>query len=322
MSKFAKIAAFFLLFIGVLFAFFAMYSLSKGKNKIPDVVDVVKAGKESKTYHFVAAAKDLPAGHYLTAEDLMMSEKKETLPTGFSKIDQLVNRTLLVNINANQIISKEDLIEGVAGLLAEGERAVSIKVDEASAVGHKLQPGDWVDVFVVLKRDGQELDAAQARMLLPRIKVIAYGSAVYGAQASGDTQSKEAAKTTAKTAVLAVKVQEVNRLLLAEQQGQVQLALRNPLDQNEPSADMLKQIPGLSVRKTLNQDVSDATAAINDSLAAIKFGDLAKDVGHLVINKVVEKPAQSTKQMTPMSRGAGGVSVEVIKGSRKETMRY
>ncbi len=38
-----------------------------------------------------------------------------------------------------------------------------------------MQPGDYVDVFLVLRRDNQEIGASHARMLLPRLRVLAYG---------------------------------------------------------------------------------------------------------------------------------------------------
>ncbi len=39
--------------------------------------------------------------------------------------------------------------------VAEGERAVAINIDEAIAVGYRIKPGDFVDVFFFLKQDKQ-----------------------------------------------------------------------------------------------------------------------------------------------------------------------
>jgi pilus assembly protein CpaB len=319
MSKISKLIAIVLLIFGFALAAFSLFSSGNKKSIDKEYVDV---SREHKLFDVVVANKDLSPGHSLRKEDLEIKREPEMIAGSFKDMNDAVGKTVAQDIQKDKAIFRSQLVGGVAGLVMEGERAVSIKVDEASAVGHKIQPGDWVDVFVVLKRDSQEINATQARMVLPRRKVIAYGARIHGESIEEDSKNKESA-AVARTAVIAVKVEEVNRLLLAEQQGQVQLALRNPLDQNEPSADMLKQLPGLSVRKGLNQDVSDATAAINDSLAAIRVEDLAKEVGSvLAMDKVAGKPGQIRKKSSSTQVAESGVVVEVIRGTRKETVRY
>lgn len=319
MSKISKIMAIMLLVFGF---FLAIAAFLISKNNASETNLAPAEQREKILFDVVFSKRDLPAGYFVTAEDVVKKTDEQKINGSFDDIGAVVGRTTAHEIKKDAVLQRNNFLEGVAGLIAEGERAVSIKVDEVSAVGHKIKPGDWVDLFVVLKRDGQEVDGTQARMLLPRKKVIAYGSSIYGEIQDSESKDKEKSKGVARTAVIAVKVEEVNRLLLAEQQGQVQLALRSPLDQNEPSADMLRQLPGLNVRKTVNQDVSDATAAINDSLAAIKFEDLAKDVGFLAIYKVAEKQSRIAKKSSVVPKNVSGVAVEVIRGNRKETVRY
>lgn len=315
MNRLSKILAFALLTIGATLALIAIYSSQTKNINIEQSQDKVVAKRERVS--MVVAGRDLPAGHYLKIEDLKTIEVEKSTqlnPENIVSPSILLGRTTAVEIEKDKPISQSLLIEGIAGFLASGERAVSIKVDEASAVGSKLKPGDWVDVFVVLRRDGQEVDSTQARMVLPRKKLIAFGAKTQVNGHQADSKDKDTSNGIARTAVIAVQVQEVNRLLLAEQQGQVQLALRSPLDQNEPSADMLQRIPGLNVAKSLNQNVSIETSALDASLLALKMSDLGSD-----------NTAGSVKVVEQMNKKVGaskGASVEVIRGSRREMVRY
>lgn len=317
MNKVSKIAAILFLIFGVLLAIFALY---KNQSQ-PEIKNerVTSFAAQQPTVSIVVAARDLPAGHLLTDEDVLLEKVSKRMPENFSEPSLVVGRTTAQEISKNQALNHGQLIDGVAGLLATGERAVSIKVDEASAVGHKIKAGDWVDVFLVIRRDGQEVNSTQSRMLLPRKKVLAYGGNTSTPMQEEETNKQGKNNAVPRTAVLAVQVEEVNRLLLAEQQGQVLLALRSPLDQNEPSADMLERIPGLSVGTPLNQNVSTETSALNASLLALKMSDLGADVAI----STAESVKQVSKKVKRQNVNAPtGTTVEMIRGNRKETVRY
>ena len=193
--------------------------------------------------------------------------------------------------------------------LQAGERAVAIKVDESSAVGHKLAPGDWVDVLVVLRKDSQEVDATQARQLLARKRVLAYGSQMEGA--AGKDGADEAARTgqPPRTAVLAVQAQEVNALLLAERQGQVLLALRNPLDRED--APSRAAVPSTEV-VVLEQL---ARTAPGRALPPSQTASLL--TAHHGLPPAARRPGGEGSPPR-----ATGLAVEVLRGNRSETVHY
>lgn len=323
MSRLTKFAAIALLLAGALLAVMALLNTQQSSQS--EALPAPQAALPQVAV--VVTARDVPAGQVLTAADVSVQNMAQMPANGFGNASMVVGRSTSVELAQGTPVAAHSLLDGLAGMLMVGERAVSIKVDEASAVGHKLQPGDWVDVFAVFRRDSQEVDTTQARMLLPRKKVLAYGAQLQTLP-QGDGKKKEEAKSAdrqnppvARTAVIAVPVEEVNRLLLAEQQGQVLLALRSPLDQHEPSSDKLKHIAGLGVVAPLHQDVSKESAALDASLTALTMADLAKDTA--------AKATLSAKQAQPASvrrthvRAApGGANVEVIKGVRKETLKY
>ena len=325
MSKLTKFAAIALLLVGALLAVVALFNTQQSSH--PEALPAPQAAVPQIAV--VVASRDVPAGHVLTAADVSVQNMAQMPVGGFGNASMVVGRSTSVELAQGTAVATHSLLDGLAGMLMVGERAVSIKVDEASAVGHKLQPGDWVDVFAVFRRDSQEVDTTQARMLLPRKKVLAYGTQLQ-TPPQGDGKKKEEAKSAdrqnaavARTAVIAVPVEEVNRLLLAEQQGQVLLALRSPLDQHEPSSDKLKHIAGLGVVTPLHQDVSKESAALDSSLTALTMADLAKDTGAKPTPTLSVKQAQPASAARVHVRAApSGANVEVIKGVRKETLKY
>src|SRR3990172_1430242 len=66
---------------------------------------------------------------------------------------------------------------GMVGRIPAGYRAVSVKIDEVTAAGYQIQPGDWVDVIV-----GMDIDSGNnrkketiAEVILQHVQVVAVG---------------------------------------------------------------------------------------------------------------------------------------------------
>lgn len=266
-------------------------------------------GTVAPTVSMVVASKALPAGHLLQAEDVRL-QPVAMLPPGAVALEaSVLGRTLAQPAAEGDPVIASRLLGGIAAGLQAGERAVAIKVDESSAVGHKLAPGDWVDVLVVLRKDSQEVDATQARQLLARKRVLAYGSQMEGA--AGKDSADEAARTgqPPRTAVLAVQAQEVNALLLAERQGQVLLALRNPLDRED--APSRAAVPSTEV-VVLEQL---ARTAPGRALPPSQTASLL--TAHHGLPPAARRPGGEGSPPR-----ATGLAVEVLRGNRSETVHY
>src|SRR3546814_10697731 len=94
------------------------------------------------------------------------------------------------------------LARGLATYLHEGERAVTIPVDESAGASQQVTHGDMVDVFFTLSQNSEVTDT-QTRLLLPRVRVLAYGNeSVDGPLVAPDKTGRRAAAPP--TAVLAV----------------------------------------------------------------------------------------------------------------------
>ena len=96
-------------------------------------------------------------------------------------------------------------------------RAVSVRVNDVVGVAGFLLPGNHVDV-VTAYRDGQE---TRSETVVQNVKVLAVDQ-------TASTDKNEPVVVRAVT--LEVTPADAEKLVLAEQRGAIQLALRNPLD--------------------------------------------------------------------------------------------
>jgi pilus assembly protein CpaB len=202
---------------------------------------------QAPVYPVVVAAKPLPAGQAIPADALRV-ERLTINPAGaFQDAGVAAGRVPVLDLAEGTPVMENQLVSGLAVRIGEGERAVAVKADEVMGVGNKIQPGDFVDVFVTLKSDGKDVDRSQARLLLSRKRVLAFGAVSVDSMQSkvGDKAAAQQAQRVepARTAVLAVSVDDVNRLSIADNSGKLLLALRNPTDMSEPDPKLFAELP-------------------------------------------------------------------------------
>ena len=316
MHKGFKFLALTLVVLGGLLAWMA-FLLSAPAKPVAAPQPVVANPMQAVKTRMVVARQALPAGHLLQAEDVHL-QPVAMLPPGAVALEaSVLGRTLAQPAAEGDPVIASRLLGGIAAGLQPGERAVAIKVDESTAVGHKLTPGDWVDVLVVLRKDNQEVAATQARPLLLRKRVLAYGSQLEGTrQAAKEGAVEDAARAgqPPRTAVLAVQAQEVSPLLLAERQGQVLLALRHPLD----------------VRDAASAEAPVAAPlVVTDSTGAVVLEQLARTAAASVpLHSPSASPPLAFHGLPRKTVSAAsaprkpGLAVEVIRGNRSETVHY
>jgi len=177
----------------------------------------------------VAAARDLPIGKRILAEDLKsLSLDRKDLPKGvFRKGSDLVDRSVAVPVIAGEVVLNAKLTakgsgEGLTALIEPGMRAVSVQINEISGVSGFIQPGTRVDVLFT--RTFSNGDAATTT-ILQNVRVIAYGRQL---DPAGKLDPRDTARPT--VATLLVTQDQAQKLVLAQQRGRIQLVLRNGLD--------------------------------------------------------------------------------------------
>jgi pilus assembly protein CpaB len=182
----------------------------------------------------VVAASDLDIGAELTADDVRVIQwPANALPQNvMSNPADVIGRGLVLPVIQNEPIlpmklASKDAGAGLPPAIPPGLRAVSVRVNEVIGVAGYVVPGTRVDVVVTLSPTQQQQDMT-AKVILTDVQVLAAGTKI-----ERDTDKGKPIPVNVVT--LLVNPDEAERLTLAANEGKIQLALRNPLDKENPA---------------------------------------------------------------------------------------
>jgi pilus assembly protein CpaB len=185
---------------------------------------------EVANYHVVVAAKPLSMGARLTAADLKVVAWPSTSPVAnaHKDVSEVLNRGLLSAVVENEPVTESKLapLEAGAGLppsIPPGMRAMSVKVNEVVGVAGFVIPGTRVDVLVTLKQRSNESEPI-SRAVVSNVQVLTAGTRY------DQEKAKDGEPIPSTVVTLMVSPADAERITLAQAQGQIMLALRNPLD--------------------------------------------------------------------------------------------
>jgi pilus assembly protein CpaB len=111
---------------------------------------------------------------------------------------------------------------GLSVTIAEGMRAISVRVDEVVGVAGFVLPGTRVDVLLTIDRSGKGAGDPMTHALLQNIQTLAAGQEVQ--------QDKDGKPKSVPVITLLVTPDQAETLTLAANSGRIQLSLRNTLD--------------------------------------------------------------------------------------------
>ncbi len=264
-----------------------VYALMLARQPAPAQLPVSQAVQDTPAnqYAVVVASKALEAGKPIPADAIRVEKLPIKPGNSFENAAEVAGKIAVTDVGVGVPLLQTHLSGGLATQVAQGERAVAINIDEAIAVGNRIKPGDFVDVFFFLKleRDG-EVSPTQTRLLLSKLRVLASGSSSVNEDAA-----KVENRAPARTVVLAVPVADINKLTLAQHAGRLTLALRNPKDEAVPSESLYPTLPPILQARGFKPGSTDAgsgkvlTAAlagepVNQAYAGVSLPGLsAKD---------------------------------------------
>src|ERR1700759_47032 len=183
------------------------------------------------TMKIVAAVDQLAAGTALTPQNLKIVDWPASIPLAgaFSGPAQLVGRSLIYPVNANQPLVANDLAAPGSGLglsvkIPDGMRAISIRSNDVVGVAGFLYPGSHVDVLLTIRPD--HASASLTQTILQDVAVLTAGQTL-----EPDPKGRP---QTVNVVTLLLNPRDAQKLVLATQQGSVQFLLRNAADQNKP----------------------------------------------------------------------------------------
>jgi len=293
------------------------------------------------THDAVVAARPIAAGQKLASEDLKVIQLPSAVPDGISTAEAAVGHTTLTALAADAPLLEQHLVNGLSLQLEPGQRALSIAVKEPMAAGNHVRPGDFVDVFFTLDSrsgaDNADVDT-QTRLLLARSRVLAYGAtsvemppptaaqrkrtqdaddaANKGQYRSGNSEQNRS-QQPANTAVLAVPLDDVERLTLAEKFGQLTLALRHPDDLSVPDASLFAALP-TALQPVAGRLAKGATLQGADrSFAGLRFKDLATGAEAKHARRSVHAANAPRAPQAPRQQ-----TVQVHQGATVQTVSY
>lgn len=184
---------------------------------------------EVPSAYVVVAAQAMPVGTQLTKDSVKLVPwpARSPLPDGFSSIDNVLDRGLVDGVVENEPILARKLapIEAGAGLppsIPPGMRAISVKVNEVVGVAGFVVPGTRVDVLAIVR----QRDDSVSKIVVHNAQVLTAGTRYDQEQAV----KKDAKPVQSTVVTLLVTPDDAQRVALAQTEGRVLLALRNPLD--------------------------------------------------------------------------------------------
>lgn len=185
----------------------------------------------ASTTGVAVAARDLDLGSVVGPADVRMVEwPGDAVPQNYARSPgEVIGRGLITKVLAGEPLLLTKLAQKGAGgglpiVIPEGMRALSVKVNEVIGVAGFVLPGTRVDVLVTLN-PSNDRDMATTRVILQNVEVLTAGQTIQ--------RDAEGKPITVPLVTLLVTPAESERLTLASTEGQIQLALRNTLDQED-----------------------------------------------------------------------------------------
>ncbi|MBN2724843.1 MAG: Flp pilus assembly protein CpaB [Deltaproteobacteria bacterium] len=213
--------------IAVLLAIAAAFTVSRIVSN-----EKAKLNRKWRTMKVLVAAQDLKARTPLTVDVVSEGEipemyYSENMLTA-NNLEANRRRLIIHRIAKGQPIYFHNL-EGqesdksLGSRLRLGGRAITIPVNQVSAVGYWLQPNDHIDVVGTFQNAAGENTEVVALTILENIVVLKTGNR--GKQITSDGKA-----ASFSTVTLLVLPEEAEMMVLAQKVGTISLTLRNPED--------------------------------------------------------------------------------------------
>jgi len=188
--------------------------------------------------HVVVAAMTIPFGTKVEARHLRVISLPQGTPVGdhYEKPDEVVGLIVIQKVISGEILLKERFADHTSGntlaaVLKPDMRAVTVRVDDVVGVAGFLLPGNHVDVVAARMRN--DTQRAEAETVLRNLNVLAVDQTA--------SQDKDQ-PVVVRAVTLEVTSKQAEVLVKAREEGKIQLTLRNPLDNREPTPEVVPAV--------------------------------------------------------------------------------
>jgi pilus assembly protein CpaB len=193
------------------------------------VVSQVARAKDDQAESIVVAAANIGLAESITRQHVkVVPWPKAAVPPGAVRtVEEAEGRVVRGSLVAGEPLIEAKLAPQLAGrggimpmLVPEGQRGVTIKLDEAMRESGFVLPNSRVDVLVSMPK-GPGSSEKIAKVILQDVTVLAAGQTV---------EMKDNKPVTNTTVTMALTPQQVERLAVAQAEGKLMLVQRNLRD--------------------------------------------------------------------------------------------
>lgn len=181
---------------------------------------IIQEGDQSRALNMsevVVAARDLAPGTILGPADLTTArfEATGTPPGSFKATSLLVNRVVIQQMPRGQafhpsMLAEKGVAGGLAAIIPDGMRAITIEVNEFTGVAGLMEPGNRVDILARIK-NGNDAEKTQTRTVVQDVQILAIGQVL--------TNTKAVSEPMPDAATAAQKAQAESTLPASKQPG-------------------------------------------------------------------------------------------------------
>lgn len=320
-------------------AMLAQNWLAQERAQIMSSVPKLTMAPENKV-EILVAKDDLVPGSFVLKEKLAWQEWPEDalnelmLKKGDVDKEHFAGSVVRSRVPAGQPLLPSAVVKAgergfLAAVLAPGMRAVTVPISAASGVGGFVFPGDKVDLLVSInlepigedKENKPDIDFTQT--LLTDVRVL--GKDQMAEQVEGEAK-------VAKTVTLEVTPKQAEMIALSNRIGKMSLALRSLAEEEEFFADARPHVPeyGQAALKHPVDFAENAPVPEGTDLSGYPQGYAAplQSEGELSlttdyeVNYFFQKLNQYGYGGSSKKGNGGGSSVEVLRGSNKQTREF
>lgn len=196
----------------------------------------LNASPDDNMQSVMVAAVEIPFGTMLEAQHVaqLRMPKGMAPDDSFDSPEKAIGKIATFSMLRGDILRSARLAEHLGGstlasLIESEKRAISVRVDDVVGVAGFLLPGNRVDVLATKKTGSTE---AEAQTILEDLRVLAVDQ----------TSSTDKTQPVVVRAVtLEMTPEEAEILVKAMAEGRLQLALRNPLDNQKRPEPVIEQ---------------------------------------------------------------------------------
>ena len=226
------------------------------------------------TVKVAVANTDINLGQRLAPEFVKLVDwPRESLPPGaLGDLKSVDGRVTKASVMRGEPILEAKLTPagtkgGLSAVIAEGKRAITVRVNDVVGVAGFALPGSFVDIIVNTQKDGKsgpaETEQSISKIVLEKILVLAVAQEVN----RDETKPKVVNAVT-----LEVSPEEAEKLDLARSVGSLSLVLRNQVEARPVGT------AGATKRSLLNEPVVQAAAPATPVARAIQ-----------VVHRIIER---------------------------------